>query len=376
VSGGLLAIVGLAGLPNDLENWGAAFQAIGSELGRWLLVIVGLGVIAAVATSKARRSALAQGHSKEQSEPPAATRPLTYGDLTAMRVPVDENGPGVRVYGGAAVREAVRDPVADSMDTAMQQIREMFERSERKKCDLAEAEFVAMIAEGEHLLGNAFSGNPQWGDFTAWRDPIAKFVGFALGETEEQRLLETGRGQPEVRGHIREVLDWLRERRDNPDKWESRVAQLDGPDLEAAIATRRNGEQAKTLADQLDALMREGMELLDELMAPAQAEETGEGEWALEFGDAPPEWNDKANAFYKTIKDLLAAEHPALIPDFEKGYNERLRIQRERRKVARERPDNRSQAQRTLDFATDTQRTPAKVVEACLEGLSQARKAI
>jgi len=132
------------------------------------------------------------------------------------------------------------------------------------------------------------------------------------------------------------------------------------------------------LADQLDALMREGMALLDELMAPPQAEETGEGEWALEFGDAPPEWNDKANAFYKTIKDLLAAEHPALIPDFEKGYNERLRIQRERekRKVASRQPDNRSQAQRMLDFATDTQRTPAKVVEACLEGLSYARKAI
>ena len=132
------------------------------------------------------------------------------------------------------------------------------------------------------------------------------------------------------------------------------------------------------LAAQLDALMREGMELLDELMAPPQIEETGEGEWAMEFGDAPPEWNDKADAFYKTIKDLLAVEHPALIPDFEKGFNERLRIQRERetRKVASQQPGKRSTAQTMIDFATDTQRAPAKVVEACLEGLSHARKAI
>lgn len=122
--------------------------------------------------------------------------------------------------------------------------------------------------------------------------------------------------------------------------------------------------------------MREGMGLLDELMTPAQAEETSEGVWALGFGDAPDEWWDKADAFYKQISDLLTAEHPALLPDFEKGFNERLRIQSEREEVAPQRPENRSHAQKMLDFATDTQRTPAKIVEACLEGLSQARKAI
>lgn len=46
------------------------------------------------------------------------------------------------------------------------------------------------------------------------------------------------------------------------------------------IKALRGDPDASALADQLDALMREGMELLDELMAPAKAEETGEGQWA------------------------------------------------------------------------------------------------
>lgn len=73
---------------------------------------------------------------------------------------------------------------------------------------------------------------------------------------------------------------------------------------------------------------------------------------------------------------MLIAEHPALLPDFERGFNERLRIQRERETVASRDPDSRPTARKMLDFATETQRTPAKIVEACLEGLSQARKSI
>ncbi len=131
--------------------------------------------------------------------------------------------------------------------SALQMIQDMFDKADRRKCEMVEAEFVAIINDGERLQGDAFSGNPQWGDLTAWRDPIVAFVDFALGETEKQRLLEAGRGQSEVRGHIREVLDWLRERRDNPDKWESRVAQLDGPELDAAIEARRRLPSANQL---------------------------------------------------------------------------------------------------------------------------------
>jgi hypothetical protein len=258
----------------------------------------------------------------------------------------------------------------------MQEIREMFERSERKKRDLVEAELVLMIDEGDALKGNAFGdGAAPSDEVLSWRESVITFIDFALGDLERQRFLEMEPTAPDIEGTINAILNWLRQRRDDPAAWETRARGLNGTELDAAIEVRR-GKQPKTLADRLDALMREGIDLLDELMAPAQAEETGEGVWALEFGDAPAEWWDKADAFYKRIKNLLIAEHPALLSDFERGYNERLRIEREREEDAPQRPDSRSQAQKILDFATDTQRTPARIVEACLEGLSHARKSI
>lgn len=266
--------------------------------------------------------------------------------------------PGARLYGPGAVQQAI------------------FEQSHRETQEAIEAELVVAIEEGQKLRGNEFSGNPSLAEFDAWRSPIVDFIEKVFGKTEKQRLLEVKWNGYEVRDHMAGVLDWLRALRDRPDSWQMKI---DGEELEAAIKELRSNhspDRAKKLADQLDDLMREGMALLDELMAPAQAEETSEGVWGLDFGDAPAEWWDKADAFYKTIRDLLAAEHPASIPDFERGYNERLRIQREREAVAPRQPDSRSTAQKVLDFATETQRTPAKIVEACLEGLSQARKSI
>jgi len=155
------------------------------------------------------------------------------------------------------------------------------------------------------------------------------------------------------------------------------MASVSPPDGEMkAMRLMREMLQPEPLGDQIDALIREGMELLDELMAPAKAEETDEGVWALEFGDAPTEWWDQTDAFYKKIRELLTAEHPALLLDFENGYNERLRRQREGEKVTSRQPDSRSHAQKMLGFATETQRTPAKIVDACLAGLSHARKVI
>lgn len=286
-----------------------------------------------------------------------ARRP-THGDIAAMRAPVDSpSAPAMTLLS------------RDRPSKALQTIQAIFDEAKRRKLALIEAELVEMIDEGVRLRGDEFSGNPTLAEFDAWRGPIVDFVETVFGRTEKQRLLEVKWNGYEVRDHIAAVLDWLRALRDRPDSWQVKV---DGPETEAAIKARR----PPSLADQLDALMREGMKLLDELMAPAQAEETGEGVWALDFGDAPAEWWDKADAFYKRIRDLLATEHPALLPDFERGFNERLRIQRERETVAPRQPDSRSTAQKMLDFATETQRTPAKIVEACLEGLSQARKSI
>lgn len=300
--------------------------------------------------------------------------PDQAGDFPSLMPVIQERPQGNRVHGdaaGGAARRSQPDPAGQ----AMEEIRAMFERSERKKRDIVEAELVLMIDEGRILMGDPFDGDrPTREELAAWQEPLTKFVGDILGPIELQRLSEVGSSFPNTWGQIDAIVGWLRERRDNPSSWETRVRGLDGPGLDAAIEARRGG-QSKMLADQLDALMREGMELLDELMVPAQAEETSEGTWMLEFGEAPAEWSEKADAFYKKIKDLLVAENPALLPDLERGFNERLGIQRE---SIREAPalDGRSNAQKMLDFATETQRTPARIVEACLEGLSHARKAI
>lgn len=57
LSGVFLTAVGLAGVPEDLENWSIAFQAIDSNLGRWLFLVIGLSVIGvAVMVTLTRRS--------------------------------------------------------------------------------------------------------------------------------------------------------------------------------------------------------------------------------------------------------------------------------------------------------------------------------
>jgi len=113
-----------------------------------------------------------------------------------------------RVYGNAAIRQAISEELQPGGEMrSMQLMREgLVEQPAQEKRDLVEAEFVAMIDKGEFLRGDEFSGNPQWGDFTAWRDPIAEFVGTVLGTTEKQRLLEAGVRQPEVRGVGRHSL--------------------------------------------------------------------------------------------------------------------------------------------------------------------------
>lgn len=220
-----------------------------------------------------------------------------------------------------------------------------------------------------------------------WRDKTTEFLTVVLGPIQRAAFANAGIGTYGDLDQLKAEADFLCEMSQGLTLDSVRATESE---VLAARTARQNlsanfveydGYRAPgapppvNLPEQLDALMREGIELLDELMAPAQPEETGEGEWSLEFGDAPREWRDKANAFYKRIRDLLIAEYPALIPDFESGYNERLRKQREAEKVTAQQPDKRT-TRTMLDFATDTQRTPAKIVEACLEGLSYARKSL
>lgn len=129
------------------------------------------------------------------------------------------------------------------------------------------------------------------------------------------------------------------------------------------------------LADQLDSLMRKGIELVSELTIPVEPEKTEHG-WKLEGdGGAPDEWWDKADALTQDIRKLLIERHPALLTDFRDGFNGYLQRQREAQEArnADASKDKRPDAEKILDLVNYERSGPSRVVEASLEGLATAR---
>ncbi|MFL5900274.1 MAG: hypothetical protein ACJ75S_03665 [Solirubrobacterales bacterium] len=289
---------------------------------------------------------------------------------TAEVVP-DRTGP---VYDSAAVRESGSH--LGQTDAAMQQVRGMFERARRKKRDLVETEFVAMINEGNALKGNAFGDGAAPSDAVlSWRESVIIFIGFALGDLERQRFLEVEPTSPDIEGTLDVVLDWLRQRRDNPNSWESRVMGLNGPELDAAIEARHAGQPSDSLADQIDSLMREGLDLVNEFSAPVEPEQHN-GVWKVSGGGAPPEWQTKADAFRERAWELLAKGRPALLWDYRDACNDFLQKQQDAQAPRSDQDlarDERSTAEKVLDLATAQRSGPAMEIEACLEGLAVAR---
>jgi hypothetical protein len=171
LSGGIITIIGLAGLPNDLENWSAAFQAIGSDLGRWLLVIAGLGAIATFALARFRHQ-----------DRPASARQET----TSAKAPHPSPG---RIYGGAAVGAAIA-------------------RSADRKA--AEATFVAVEAEislaSEEATEMAKTLRTEWPHITPegalvevalpdWREKTTDFIAGVLGPASRAAFRAAGSGE-------------------------------------------------------------------------------------------------------------------------------------------------------------------------------------
>jgi hypothetical protein len=158
------------------------------------------------------------------------------------------------------------------------------------------------------------------------------------------------------------------------------------PNLFVAIARRLNyepivdysralGPPPEDLRDQVDSLMREGINLVDELSAPVEPERT-DGGWRLDGGDAPDEWWDKADDFAKRIRQLLIDRYPALLTDYRDGYNAHAKKERKERKEYDPAQDTRSTPEKMLDFANFERSGPRRVVEASLEGLAAARHRI
>lgn len=161
------------------------------------------------------------------------------------------------------------------------------------------------------------------------------------------------------------------------------VEMAEVPNLFVVLARRLDPEGMETrpsppippspdLADRLDAFMREGMDLVDELSVPVAPEKI-EGGWKLEGGDAPDDWWDKADDFTKRVRKVLVEHHPALLTDYRDGYNAHVKKEGEEHSKADPAQDKRSNAEKMLALANFERSGPKRVVEASLEGLAAAR---
>jgi hypothetical protein len=131
------------------------------------------------------------------------------------------------------------------------------------------------------------------------------------------------------------------------------------------------------LAAKLDDLLREGMDLVEELSVPVEPVKAPNGKsWSIE-GGPPDGWWEKVDTFEQRIRDLLRAEHPALLENFADGHNGFLRKKREAQAAKgspNPREDKRPDHEKVLDFMNSTRSGPADKTEAVLGGLAAARR--
>ncbi len=201
---------------------------------------------------------------------------------------------------------------------------------------------------------------------------------YAFARREEGlRLFDQAREQKAIAAKARRLVE-------RPNAFE--MGEI--PHLFAAIARRLTNKEVserlpasspppRDLAEKIDALMREGVDLVAEVNVPVQPEKIKDG-WKLEGGDAPDEWWDKADDFAKRARDLLLDGRPALLTDYRDGYNAHLKKEREDSRKEKDdlANDKRSTAKKMLDLANYERSGPRRVVEACLEGLAAARHRI
>ncbi len=190
------AIVGAAGHPQDIANWGDAFAFIGNDLGRWILVIVALAIMAVLALGRAKTS-----------QPPKVR----------YRKPVkSQDPPTPPEYEYLVLREKV------------------------------EAELVAVLDEGKALGPDALS-SPEYGPYVQWRDKSADFVQTVFGATERQRFSEPYDPPPKtLPRNLEDHLKRLADLRDRPHTWQ---LQVNAEGLQKAAKQRRYRSPAEQIVN-------------------------------------------------------------------------------------------------------------------------------
>lgn len=218
-----------------------------------------------------------------------------------------------------------------------------------------------------------------------WRDKTTEFIGLVLGSAQRAAFKGAAIGPNEL------------ERLESEGRFLNALAlslkpesiRVDEAEFLEARAKRRTHRAAgfldynhhrapgapppEDLRTAIDALMREGIALVPELSASVQPERTAAGHLKISGEDAPDEWWEKSNSFFKRATDLLTQGQPALLKDFEDGFNAYLRKQREAEPPDHA-SDKRSTAEKMLAFANAMRSTPRELVEATLDGLTEARR--
>jgi hypothetical protein len=130
-----------------------------------------------------------------------------------------------------------------------------------------------------------------------------------------------------------------------------------------------------SIESEIDSLMREGIDLVEELSIPTQPERSEAGFSTIVGGDAPDDWWEKAEEFVKSARSLLTERQPALLKDFEEGFNGHIHQHREGPTRADGSSGNKQSMADTMLGLADAERgAPRQIVEASLEGLTHARR--
>jgi hypothetical protein len=217
-----------------------------------------------------------------------------------------------------------------------------------------------------------------------WRAKTTAFIGIVLGSAQRAAFKAANAGANDLERieSERRFLDTLGR------GLTASAIRVDEEEFLLARATRRNHEAAAflhyenhrapgapppvDLRRQIDELMRRGMDIVAELSEPAVPTEPTPGVWKLSGGDAPDGWWDKADDFLQECRTLLKAHQPALLKDFEEGFNSKIHESGPTR--SDHAVDKGPDAQRMLALADAERSTPRRVVEATLDGLTGARR--
>lgn len=254
--------------------------------------------------------------------------------------------------------------------------------------DKAENELVEIVDEGKKVRGDGVIG-PEWSAYSLWKRKTSEFLDTVFGGSvrvrfESDRHTESLGELMDLR--IQAVEDLLARRTE----WRIRVGR---DDLQAAIETRRTyspqdeigaagtpAEQFARIAspnpgEQIEDLIREGIELRDELTEEVGPKEAKPG--VYRFDSAPtPGAVEKAAEFDQRCRALLTELQPSLLTDYAAAANRYLEKDRAKADQTAIKLTKADDAAKLDAWFREIQIRPAVRVEACLEGLAAARKGL